>query len=462
MKKFLTIAALVFYSITTAQKLDNVQKNFVILKYEDAKTEIDKISTDANFANKPEVLLWKARIYAILFAKESSRAKYPNAGITAFEAFSKYVTADPETKILGETNKLPNIGSVLDDIYTTYGNLAATCFNKKDWECAFENYKATAAMGELLTKYNWKQNNQTLDTLSVFYAGYSAEQLKKKEETVKYYSLLANQKIGGEEKEFVYDYLTTHFMQTKNLEMVSKYAAIATQLYPANASIWHKRELYTMQEALPLEEKDKRFIAGKALGNFTADDYVSYGDMFTTLNKDEKTNLDSAKKEYYHVKAIEAYISAYEKDIKNAISAYNVGVLTNAQFGTYDERQIAYRRLLQDLNSNKTVEKDPKKKVAAEANFKKKADALKAEIAAIDKPKMEKANIAIEWLEKAFAQFDANPNRTKEETRCLRQSIDNLAELYGYKRDKVKTTDPKAYDAYDAKYKKYDALHGKY
>ncbi|MBC7587275.1 MAG: hypothetical protein H7178_02865, partial [Chitinophagaceae bacterium] len=40
------------------------------------------------------------------------------------------------------------------------------------------------------------------------------------------------------------------------------------------------------------------------------------------------------------------------------------------------------------------------------------------------------------------------------------RSVDYLANIYVYKRDRVRGKDIKAFDAYDAKYKLFDGLHG--
>ena len=68
----------------------------------------------------------------------------------------------------------------------------------------------------------------------------------------------------------------------------------------------------------------------------------------------------------------------------------------------------------------------------------------------------------IEWLEKAFNELKDQDKRTKQENNCLNQSVKLLYNLYDYRKNKVKTKDPKAYDAYDAKCKLYDSLQDKY
>jgi hypothetical protein len=41
------------------------------------------------------------------------------------------------------------------------------------------------------------------------------------------------------------------------------------------------------------------------------------------------------------------------------------------------------------------------------------------------------------------------------------RSLDFLANLYEYKRDKVRGKDMKLFDIYDAKYKEYEGMHKK-
>jgi hypothetical protein len=68
-------------------------------------------------------------------------------------------------------------------------------------------------------------------------------------------------------------------------------------------------------------------------------------------------------------------------------------------------------------------------------------------------------NIAIEWLEKAYTIFKDKGSRTKTENSIGNKSVDFLSNLYGFKRDKARGKDQKAFDAYEAKYKLYDGLH---
>ena len=75
---------------------------------------------------------------------------------------------------------------------------------------------------------------------------------------------------------------------------------------------------------------------------------------------------------------------------------------------------------------------------------------------------MENLDNSIDWIEKSYTILKAKSDRNKTEKSVINKSVDFLANLYAYKRDKVRGKDLKAYDAFDAKYKEYDTLHGKF
>src|SRR6266536_2995776 len=87
---------------------------------------------------------------------------------------------------------------------------------------------------------------------------------------------------------------------------------------------------------------------------------------------------------------------------------------------------------------------------------------LKAKRDAVVKEQQEYATKSIEWLEKAYNILKAKQNREKNESSSLNRSVDYLANLYLWKRDKSRGTNTKDYDAFNAKYKIYDSEHDKY
>ena len=105
------------------------------------------------------------------------------------------------------------------------------------------------------------------------------------------------------------------------------------------------------------------------------------------------------------------------------------------------------------------VEKDLKKKPAAEAKFKEQTDAIKKLSTDLEKPMSEAVDGCILYIEKSYNILKDKKDLNSVEKGCLRKSVDFLANMYAIKRDRAAGKDPKAYDIYDAKYKLYDGLH---
>ena len=80
----------------------------------------------------------------------------------------------------------------------------------------------------------------------------------------------------------------------------------------------------------------------------------------------------------------------------------------------------------------------------------------------LDGPIQDKVDMAIEWVTKAFNVIKDKETLVRAEKNVAARSVDFLTTLYGFKRDKARSKDPKASDAYDVLYKKYDDLHDKY
>ena len=81
---------------------------------------------------------------------------------------------------------------------------------------------------------------------------------------------------------------------------------------------------------------------------------------------------------------------------------------------------------------------------------------------AYDAPIKANVDAAIEWIEKAFSAVKDKEKLERVEKNVAGRSVDFLATLYQYKRDKVRGKDQKAYDALDAKFNQFDQLHDKY
>jgi hypothetical protein len=460
MKKFLMLA-LFAISLNLVNAQDKLFKKantaFILNKVEEAKTEIDKAMTDPAAQTKAEGWLLQTRIYAELYFKEEWRTKYTGCGNIAFEAFKKYEALDADYKMISEVT----IGwRPLDLMYVTSFNGGRKFFDEKQWDSAYNTFATAAYLGEVIIKKDLRKNGAKIDTISVLYTAYSAQNGKKEAEASKYYEKFADLKIGGADYKDAYTYILVHAANIKDADKFYKYITIAKEVYPDGD--WDDYEFDYINKNMTTQQKIALYEKDNAAGTTSARKYLLFGQMFTDLSRDEKSDADSLTKAGYEHKALEAFKKSYDKDNKAGIAALNAGVIYYNEFGVYEERYNNNRRALQDLNSNRPVVKDPKKKAAEDAKFKEQVDAIKSVNAALEKPLMDAADNSIIWLEKAFTIYkdaDISDRNTKN---IMKNVVQWLSNSYMWKREKVKGKDVKAYDAFDAKYKEYDVLYDKY
>ena len=460
MKKFLMLALSFVVLITTYaqdKQFQPVSNLFILGQIEKSKPEIDKIMNDPKAQAKAEGWLWKARVYAELFYAEDLRAKYPGSGAIAFEAFKKYESMDPTYKMVSEQGVS---WRPMDLIYVASFNVGRKFFDAKQWDSSFNTFVAAAYMGEIIVQKDLRKTGAKIDTISVLYTAYAAQNAKKEDEASKYYEKFADLKIGGNDYKDAYTYILINASNKKQEEKFYKYLAIAKEVYPGGD--WDDFEFDFINKNLTLAQKLEKYDKDDAAGTLNARKYLLFGQTFSEIGREEKHGLDSLTKVKYEHKAIDAFIKAYNKDNTLGLAAFNAGVIYYNEFGIYEERFNNNRRTLQDLNTNKPVEKDPKKKPAVEAKFKEQTDAVKKANAELEKPLMETVDNAINWLEKSYVIFKVGDTKDRTIKTCLNNAVKWLANCYQYKREKVKGKDVKAYDAYDAKYKEYDALYGKF
>lgn len=458
MKKLLLLAMFaVSIQLIQAQDLKKVQTSFILNKLDDAKTELDKVMADPKQNAKVEALYWKAKVYAALYKEPNMRAKYPNASKDAEEAMKKYIAADPGFVQVKEKGADPFF-----DMYSTSFANGVKVFNDKKWEEAVTAFASAVEYSDYIFKNKWSNAAIPFDTTSILYLGYSYQNSSKPAEAAKYYGRLADNKVGGENYIDIYKFLANHYTISKNEEMFKKYVAIGRELYPKFP--WDEFEIDYMDTNLTLAQKSELYDKEDAAGTMTEMKYLQFGDIFVNAKNKDKS-LDSLQIVKYTLKGGEAFKKAFAKNNQNAIAAFNVGVIYYNIFGEYDDNYAYNIRLMQALNTafaDRPVDKDPKKKAANEAAQKAKLEPYKAANALLEKPMMENLDVSLEWLEKSYMILKDKANRNNTEKGIITKTVDFLANLYAYKRDRLKGKDPKAFDAFDAKYKEYDALHDKY
>jgi len=464
MKRILLGASLLVSAIALhAQDTKKVSTAYLLKKYTDAKAEVDKLVNDPKAQAKADVWYWAASVYGTLSDDETLKLQYPDALETAYNHFNKYLAVDPTLKVLNET-AIPG-KQVIDNLYR--GNLkeGIAAFDKKQWEQAYKFFNRSSEIGDLITKYDWRGNKQAIDTTTVLFSGYAAQNAKKSAEAAKAYSRLAALKItnapaAGDLKD-IYEFLVYYYMQAKNEAEFNKYLDLAEELYPNSKDVWADYRTEYIEKYMTLAEKMATYDRLDAAGQLTSNQYLQFGNMFYNLKDEDRDKMDSATQALYRTKAEDAFIKGFNKNKDNGLAAYNVGLLNYNDWVALDDEWASNIRKIADINKNKPVEKDPKKKAAIDAKAKKDIDAIKAINSGIEKKQHGYADKSAQWMETAFGVLNAKEKREHMETNIMGKIVDYLANLYGWKRDKSKGNAAE-YDKYDALYKKYDALHGKF
>lgn len=438
-----------------AQDFKKVQTNILLGKYESAKEEYDKVvAKKGELATSTEGYYWKSKIYSGLEKDASLATKYPNAYEENKKAIEAYISMDNSLQLAKDNGSEPFF-----DIYLKSFRDGVTAFNEKNWKLAASNFDIAVKYSDIVFTQGWATSKQKFDTTSIIYAGYSNQNAGNTEKTITYYKRLVDYRIQTDELLDVYRYLLIQLIEKKDHENFEKYFKISTEAYPKESWVEYRTEY--IEKSLSTAEKIKLYEEQVAANSLTEVESQMYGDMFMSAKNEEGISDEQAAK--YIEKAAEAYKRAYSLNNQNFASAFNAGISYYNQFTLLDDKVSENIKSLQQLNASKpAAPKDPKKKLVFEAQFKAKQDSIKKLNVLLDAPIKEKVDAAIEWIEKAYNVIKDKEKLERAEKNVAARSVDFLATLYSYKRDKARGKDQKASDAFDAKFQIYDQLHDKY
>jgi len=394
-------------------------------KLEDAKMEVDKLFTSDKTSNDAESYLLKMEIYSALAVNEALSPKYPGAEMEAYDALKKYLELEPNEDKLKKDNYVG-----VNGIYTTLFKEGIKYYNVKAWDSAYNKFKNLATFGDMLIEKKW--STAAFDTTSHLYAAATAQNALLEKEAVYHYSKLADIKVSGKDYEGVYEYLTKFYLNNPNDEKFQKYTAIAKEVYPAN-TLWSEIEFEYTKKNSKLDDFVKKFEAADAAGNLTAEEYTDYGNVFAS---DERVrDLPEDQKKPYNEKAFYAFKKAYGKDSTNGIAAYNAAVTAYSTFQVSADSASAVKGVTAEIKARKAV---------------------------VNKQAIADADVAANWLDKAFNSLAAKTTRSGQEKGLLNKSLDLLYNVYEYKRDMSRGVNPKEYDLYEKKLNDLNALHDKF
>ncbi len=386
-------------------------------KLDEAKTEIDKLSTDPKGQGKVETYLLQSEIYGSITSNESLKKKYPDAAYRGLEALKKYLEAEPSAAKYKEDNYVG-----INAIYNYFFDKGYNLFKAKSWDSAYQNFKPMVEIGDIMVKNKW--TTSTFDTTAYKLAGISAQNANKEAEAVQYYEKMAALKLKGEDLEHIYVFLPQYYSKQKNEAEFKKYISLGKELYPDKP--WDQLEFEYISGNLSLGDIAKKFDEDLSANTLSSAAAMNYGDFF--FNDKKIKDLKPEDKKPYLERAAKAFSKAFETDPKNILAGYNAAVSYYVIWGDADDAALAIKGITSEIKSRR-------------------AQADKVALAASDK--------AIESLEKAYKLLDEKADKTNLEKNSTKNAAKSLANLYMWRRDKAKGKAAE-YDMYDKKFQFYD------
>jgi tetratricopeptide (TPR) repeat protein len=453
MKKLMSVLTILFAMHTVqAQDFDKVKTILLLGKTDEAKTDYDKIlAKKPNLVGTAAAHYWKSRIYS---AYHKDAVKYPNAYNETKTALEAYINAEPSLQLAKDNGQEPFF-----DVYIRSFKGGVDSFNVKAWSGAAAHFVNAVKYSDIIFTQGWASSKQKFDTTAIIYAGYSSQNAGNLEQTIFYYKKLVDNKVATPELVDVYRYLLIQYIDKKDKAQFDTYLAMSIAAYPNES--WVEFSTDYIDKNLSLDEKVDMFDKLVAVGSITELESQMFGDMFMSGKNAEGISQENIDK--YISKASEAYKKAYTMNNKNFAAAFNAGISHYNSFSVLDEKVSVNLKALQAINASKPVApKDPKKKAAFDAFYKAKLDSVRKINMGLEVPIKENVDAAIEWIDKAYNVIKDKEKLERSEKNVALRSVDFLATLYAYKRDKNRGKDQKAFDDFDAKFNIYDKLHDKY
>lgn len=232
MKSILTALIMMCSIAVVAQDLDQINGFVSKKEWAKAKEGIDKFLTNEKNAKKGDGWWTKIQVYNGIARDPAAAAQYPDARMTAFEAYKQYLIVDPKS-FQGTMNQ----HSPLFDIAFGYQELATNDFNAKRFEDALKNFQSAEQVETYIVSKSFTYGQfafPAFDTQLYLNIAASAINAKKEDVAVVYYQKIADKKIKDKSFDEIYRFLVDYFDKKGDAANTSKYLAIGKELYPTD------------------------------------------------------------------------------------------------------------------------------------------------------------------------------------------------------------------------------------
>ena len=407
----LTLLVSTFCNILSAQTVDEIKDFINRGQWDKAKTSVDAFLTKEKNATKWEGWWYKGVIYNEIAKSEQFKNLVADGRMEAFNAFRKYYEIDTKA-VQGSLEQHVR----LFDIWDNYFKIAITLYNDdKNYEETFLNFKKTLLVEEYISSKGFEYINfkfPLFDTSLIRNIALSAHMAKKDDSAAKYYSKIADKKIGGGDYLDTYQFLVEYYNKKKEITNRQKYILLGRELYPDD-DFWYLTELGDV------DEKDKKAL------------FAKYAELI---------KIYTSKPTLFYNYAVELYNYTYDnnkkpadyKDLQNKIEEVLKQVLQ------INKNYIEASMLISMHLYNMTFDIQDEIKLIkgnTEAEQKKRAEIKTRMVAKVDE--------MIPYALNVFNVLNARTSLKPTESGNLRKITDFLVSAYEIKGDKVKADEYK-------------------
>jgi hypothetical protein len=448
---------LCFCAGAMAQSIDDVKNLLILQQYPKAKEQLDKGMNNPKFNSKPEALILKASLYAILSADPKNADQAATLIKDAEEAYKKYLQMDPSKKLVND----PLYANTPITFYSNYYNEGIKNYNGKKWEEAGNSFDHSIEWSDFLIAN--KVATLSFDTSSNLLAGASYQNAKKDNLAAKYFQRIADKEIAGDDNLFLYQFLVQYYFQKNDIDNFNKMRLVGAKLYPKDEYFKYEELDFVMAgDMTPDKLKRIEEYLQKDPNNFKAQ--AGYGEIvFDMLNPKDETTPLPANADELEKKMDAAFRKATEL---SPASGFSMSNLANHYFNRAmraDRELSAHRKMMGEkaTAARKNAPPPPKGKPAPEFKHNPEDIARRDELVGSKFAYYDKAADCYNKAIDIYSKISAPSTMEKQQ---YKNAVSYMIDIFKDKKENAqKATPPNTADAkkFEAQEKKYSDLYHK-
>lgn len=317
----LIVSVLVFSLVFTmqAQDIKTASAYYTAKDYPNAKAAIDKALQGAEAAN-PYAWIWKHKIYYAIGA-QAGAAPEPAALEEGFAALKKVPTLPK-----GEEALIKEVGinytQVFYDYYQSFISKGSAAMNGDKNGLACQHFAAALTVSDYF--FQQKLISSPLDTMIVFYAGYTAMKNNDLIKAEAYFKKIADHNCSGTDLQIAYGWLANFYLENNKTEQAKLVCEKGLNFYPGDEYL-RSQQLTINRLSGNMKAVFKSFEDVLASGKAGFSDYLGYGaELYDYVYVDAK--LTAAEKPQLQKRLEEVLNKALELKPASAQANYILGM----------------------------------------------------------------------------------------------------------------------------------------